>query len=92
MRICTFLWIYYGYPSAHYEGVSVEEMRYHCGMAMAERDGFTKEDVDIVAGVPDSGIAHAMGYANRSGVPFAAACKVYAYLAAFFYADNPVEA
>lgn len=70
MRICTFLWIYYGYPSARYEGVSVEEMRYHCGMAMAERDGFTKEDVDIVAGVPDSGIAHAMGYANRSGVPF----------------------
>ena len=65
MRICTFLWIYYGYPSARYEGVSVEEMRYHCGMAMAERDEFTKEDVDIVAGVPDSGIAHAMGYANR---------------------------
>ena len=70
MRICTFLWIYYGYPSARYEDVSVEEMRYHCGMAMAERDGFTKEDVDIVAGVPDSGIAHAIGYANRSGVPF----------------------
>ena len=70
MKICTFLWIYYGYPSARYEGVSVEEMRYRCGEAMADRDGFTPDDVDIVAGVPDSGIAHAMGYANESGVPF----------------------
>ena len=70
MKICTFLWIYYGYPSARYEGVSVEEMRYRCGEAMAERDGFTPDDVDIVAGVPDSGIAHAMGYANESGVSF----------------------
>ena len=70
MKICTFLWIYYGYPSARYEGVSVEEMRYRCGKAMADRDGFTPDDVDIVAGVPDSGIAHAMGYANESGVPF----------------------
>ena len=70
MKICTFLWIYYGYPSARYEGVSVEEMRYHCGTAMAKRDGFRAGDVDIVAGVPDSGIAHAMGYANESGVPF----------------------
>ena len=51
MRICTFLWIYYGYPSARYEGVSVEEMRYHCGMAMAERDGLTTEDVELVGAV-----------------------------------------
>ena len=70
MRICTFLWVYYGYPSARYEGVSVEEMRYKCGEALAKRDGFTKDDIDAVAGVPDSGTAHAMGYANESGVPF----------------------
>ncbi|MBO4591012.1 MAG: amidophosphoribosyltransferase [Eubacterium sp.] len=70
MRICTFLWVYYGYPSARYEGVSVEEMRYKCGEALAKRDGFGREDIDAVAGVPDSGTAHAMGYANESGVPF----------------------
>ena len=70
MRICTFLWVYYGYPSSSYEGVSVEQMRYNCGSAMAKRDGMTKEDIDIVAGVPDSGTAHAVGYANESGVPF----------------------
>ncbi len=70
MRICTFLWVYYGYPSARYEGLSVEEMRYRCGDSLAKRDGFTRDDIDAVAGVPDSGTAHAMGYANRSGVPF----------------------
>jgi amidophosphoribosyltransferase len=70
MRICTFLWVYYGYPSSSYEGVSVEQMRYNCGSAMAKRDGMTKDDIDIVAGVPDSGTAHAVGYANESGVPF----------------------
>ena len=71
LRICTFLWVYYGYPSARYEGLSVEEMRYNCGAALAKRDGFTKNEIDSVAGVPDSGTAHAMGYANESGVPFA---------------------
>ncbi len=70
MRICTFLWVYYGYPSSQYEGVSVEEMRYRCGREMARRDGVTRDDVDIAAGVPDSGTAHAIGYANESGVPF----------------------
>ncbi len=70
MRICTFLWVYYGYPSSSYEGISVEQMRYNCGSRMAKRDGMTREDVDIVAGVPDSGTAHAVGYANESGVPF----------------------
>ena len=70
LRICTFLWVYYGYPSSRYEGVSVEEMRYNCGASLAKRDGFTKEEIDAVAGVPDSGTAHAMGYANESGVPF----------------------
>lgn len=71
-KICVyaFLWIYYGYPSAHYEGVSVEEMRYHCGMAMAERDGFTKEDVDIVAGVPDSGLPMPWGMPTGRACPF----------------------
>ena len=70
MRICTFLWIYYGYPSSHYEGVSVEEMRYRCGAKMAQRDQLTKKDIDVVAGVPDSGTAHAIGYANECEVPF----------------------
>ncbi len=67
MKICTFLWVYYGYPSASYEGVSVEEMRYNCGKLLARRDNV---DVDVVAGVPDSGIAHAVGYSNESGIPF----------------------
>ena len=67
MKICTFLWVYYGYPSSSYEGVGVEEMRYACGRKMAKRDNVQP---DIVAGVPDSGIAHAIGYANESGIPF----------------------
>ncbi|MCR5717403.1 MAG: amidophosphoribosyltransferase [Lachnospiraceae bacterium] len=70
MRICTFLWVYYGYPSSGYEGVSVEGMRYNCGKLMARRDQLTTADADIVAGVPDSGTAHAVGYANESGIPF----------------------
>lgn len=67
MKICTFLWVYYGYPSSSYEGVSVEKMRYHRGDLLARRDDVKP---DIVAGVPDSGTAHAIGYANRSGIPF----------------------
>lgn len=67
MKICTFLWVYYGYPSSSYEGTSVEQMRYNCGAKMAMRDNVRP---DIVAGVPDSGTAHAVGYANASGVPF----------------------
>ena len=67
MKICTFLWVYYGYPSSVYEGVSVEQMRCNCGACMAKRDDVTP---DTVAGVPDSGIAHAVGYANESGIPF----------------------
>ena len=70
LRICTFLWVYYGYPSSRYEGLSVEEMRYKCGAALARRDGYTRDDIDAAAGVPDSGTAHAVGYANESGVPF----------------------
>lgn len=67
MKICTFLWVYYGYPASSYEGISVEKMRYNCGERMARRDNVKP---DIVAGVPDSGIAHAVGYANESGIPF----------------------
>ena len=67
MKICTFLWVYYGYPASSYEGMSVEKARYNCGAAMARRDNVKP---DIVAGVPDSGTAHAVGYANESGVPF----------------------
>lgn len=69
MKICTFLWVYYGYPSSSYEGLSVEEMRYNCGKCLAKRDEGLKPDV--VAGIPDSGIAHAIGYANESGVRYA---------------------
>ncbi len=101
MKICSFLWVYYGYPTSGYEGVNVEEMRYRCGRILAQRDmgcrGCTdacpgknacggpqakseepsrmeessRIHPDIVAGVPDSGIAHAIGYANESGIPFA---------------------
>ncbi len=67
MKICTFLWVYYGYPASSYEGTSVEKMRYECGKRMAQRDNVQP---DIVAGVPDSGLAHAIGYANESGIPF----------------------
>ena len=67
MKICTFLWVYYGYPTSAYEGVSVEQMRYRCGDLLAGRDNVV---ADSVAGVPDSGIAHAIGYSNRSGIPF----------------------
>ena len=69
MKICTFLWIYYGYPTASYEGVNVESMRYNCGKFLAMRDKGTVKP-DCVAGVPDSGTAHAVGYANESGIPF----------------------
>ena len=67
MKICTFLWVYYGYPSSSYEGISVEKMRYNCGASMAKRYHVSP---DIVAGVPDSGTAHAIGYVNASGIPF----------------------
>ena len=67
MKICTFLWVYYGYPSSSYEGISVEKMRYNCGASIAKRDTATP---DIVAGVPDSGTAHAVGYSNESHIPF----------------------
>ena len=67
MKICSFLWTYYGYPTATYEGVNVETMRYRCGQLLRKRDNV---EVDAVAGVPDSGVAHAIGYANESGYPY----------------------
>jgi len=67
MKICTFLWVYYGYPSSCYEGMNVEKMRYRCGSMLAKRDNV---DADCVAGIPDSGIAHAVGYSTQSQIPF----------------------
>ena len=69
MKICSFLWVYYGYPTASYEGINVEEMRYKCGSMLAKRDKGSV-NLDLVAGVPDSGLAHAIGYANESGAPY----------------------
>jgi amidophosphoribosyltransferase len=66
MQICAFLWVYYGYPASDYEGINTEEARYRCGAALARRDDVT---VDMVAGIPDSGTAHAIGYANAAGLP-----------------------
>ena len=68
MKICTFLWVYYGYPASSYEGISVEQMRNNCGKALAERDDVKS---DSVAGIPESGVAHAIGYANAAGIPYA---------------------
>ena len=69
MKICSFLWAYYGYPTSTYEGVNVEQMRYDCGKLLAQRDK-GHIDPDMIAGVPDSGLAHAIGYANESGVQY----------------------
>lgn len=73
MRICAFLWTYYGYPNSNYEGVNVEVMRNRNGalLAKTDREEGTAQDIDYVSGVPDSGTPHAIGYANESGIPFA---------------------
>ena len=78
-KICSFLWSYYGYPTSTYEGVNVEEMRYRNGAIMAENDATAgkTDPIDYVGGVPDSGTPHAIGYANRSGIPFARAFIKY---------------
>ena len=68
MRVCAFLWTYYGYPSSSYEGRGVETVRYDCGKLLAKRDD---AHPDLVAGIPDSGVPHAIGYANESGIPYA---------------------
>jgi len=79
MRMCAFLWSYYGYPTSNYEGVNVEAMRYRNGAAIAERDMAQGRsmDIDYVGGVPDSGTPHAIGYANRTGKAFARAFIKY---------------
>ena len=79
MRMCAFLWSYYGYPTSTYEGINVEAMRYRNGAVIAERDmeQGRSMDIDYVGGVPDSGTPHAIGYANRTGKPFARAFIKY---------------
>jgi amidophosphoribosyltransferase len=70
MQICSFLWVYYGYPASHYEGLNVEEVRERCGAALARRDLKDGIQFDLVAGIPDSGTSHAIGYANEAGIPY----------------------
>lgn len=67
MQVCAFLWVYYGYPPSFYEGINVDECRYRCGAALAKNDTII---ADFVAGIPDSGVGHAMGYSNKTGIPF----------------------
>jgi amidophosphoribosyltransferase len=67
MQICAFLWVYYGYPATQYEGINVEFVRNRCGSALARNDGV---EIDFVAGIPDSGIGHAIGYANEKKIPY----------------------
>ena len=73
MKVCAFLWTYYGYPNSNYEGVNVEVMRNRNGVSLAktDREKGVAQDIDYVSGVPDSGTPHAIGYANESGIPFA---------------------
>ena len=67
LRICSFLWVYYGFPASSYEGINVENTRYRCGEMLAKRDNLK---IDVVAGIPDSGTAHAIGYAYTAGIPY----------------------
>jgi len=67
MQICGFLWVYYGFPSSSYEGINVEDARNRCGVALARKDSVS---IDLVAGIPDSGTAHAIGYANEARIPY----------------------
>lgn len=91
MRMCAFLWIYYGFPASCYEGINVEDVRYRCGMALAERDG--KLDVDAVVGVPDSGTAHALGYSHASGLPYKRSFAKYTptWPRSFIPSDQPTR-
>jgi amidophosphoribosyltransferase len=68
MQICAFLWVYYGYPASSYEEINVESVRYRCGSALAKNDDV---EIDFVAGIPDSGIGHGIGYANEKKIPYA---------------------
>ncbi|MBA7516499.1 Amidophosphoribosyltransferase [subsurface metagenome] len=68
LQICSFLWVYYGYPASSYEGINVESVRYKCGAYLRREDDL---EIDIVAGIPDSGTAHGLGYANEAQIPYA---------------------
>jgi len=68
MRICAFLWVYYGYPASSYEGINVEAVRYRCGANLRKEDDI---EIDLVAGIPDSGTAHGLGYSNEAHIPYA---------------------
>jgi len=68
LQICSFLWVYYGYPASSYEGINVEAVRYRCGAYLRSEDDL---EIDIVAGIPDSGTAHGLGYANEAQIPYA---------------------
>ena len=74
MQICSFLWVYYGYPPSFYEGINVDETRYNNGSELAtadmEENNGKKPDVDFVAGIPDSGVGHALGYSNKAHIPY----------------------
>ncbi len=74
MQVCAFLWVYYGYPSSNYEDINVEECRYRCGAALARHDDV---EIDFVSGIPDSGIAHAIGYSNEKQIPYKRAYVKY---------------
>lgn len=67
MQVCSFLWVYYGYPASSYEGINTEQVRYKCGAALARREDV---NADLVAGIPDSGIGHGLGFAHQSGIPY----------------------
>jgi amidophosphoribosyltransferase len=67
LQICSFLWVYYGYPASNYEGINVEVVRYKCGSYLARNDNV---EIDLVAGIPDSGTAHGLGYANEAKIPY----------------------
>ncbi|MGB5909582.1 MAG: amidophosphoribosyltransferase, partial [Promethearchaeia archaeon] len=67
LQICSFLWVYYGYPASSYEGINVETVRYRCGAYLAKNDDV---EIDLISGIPDSGTAHGLGYANEAKIPF----------------------
>ncbi len=74
MQICSFLWVYYGYPPSNYEGINVDECRYRCGASLARRDNV---EADFVCGIPDSGVGHAVGYGNEKMIPYKRAYSKY---------------
>ena len=74
MQVCSFLWVYYGYPPSYYEGINVDECRYRCGASLAKRDSVNP---DFVCGIPDSGVGHAVGYGNEKMVPYKRAYSKY---------------